>query len=128
MKDVNPWFSFLGILFFLIGAYAALHVAYNLTLQQYPQSGVLTINTSGMAPSFQRESDCTYSQIYYSEDGQTTRPPTDAEKRQSQMDTERCLRGIAETRREVMNQDIGVSALFLFVGAGLLLNRRFLRK
>lgn len=127
MKDVNPWFSFLGIFFFLIGAYAALHVAYNVTLPQYPQSGVLTINTTGMAPNFQRESDCTYNQIYYADNGQP-RPPTEAEKRQSQMDTERCLKGIAETRKEVMNQDISVAALFLFLGGGLLVARPFLRK
>lgn len=126
MKET--WLSFIALLFVLIGLYCAIHTAYNFTLPQYPQVGVLSINTSGNPPAVQRTSDCMYSQIYYEDDGKTLRAPTAGEKKQNQMDTQRCLRGISETRTAVKMSDINVSVLFLFVGLGLMFSPRFLKK
>ncbi len=88
----------------------------------------MAINTSGNPPAMQRESDCTYSQVYFEDDGKTQRAATAAEKRQNQMDRQRCLDGLAEVRAEVKRTDISVSALFLFVGLGLLLTPRYFKK
>lgn len=127
MKSYS-WFEFIGIFILLIGIYAAVHTAINFALPNYPQSGVLAINTSGSPFNIQRVSDCNYARLYYEPDGIILRQPTATEKKQDKMDKDRCLAGITELVQEVKMADISVSVLFLFVGLGLLFSTRFLKK
>ncbi len=128
MKDKDGrlrfWFSLLGVLLLLVGVYTILRVGINeAAFDKYPQGGVYPINFSGNAPIFQRESDCTYAQTYYDNNGNLRQPNTQ-EKKMSAQDKKRCLDGVADTRRTSEANDLSAAGFFLFVGAAFLLIRR----
>lgn len=109
------WIDFLAILFILIGIFAATRIAVNLSVfDKYPTTGVLPINFMSM-PYPVREQDCSYP--VYGPDGF----PIESETAKTQAT---CLEGVREARESAKINDISHSALFLFVGAGILYTRR----
>lgn len=125
----NSWILFVGVLLLLIGIYAFSRTIINMVaFPKYPNTGVLSMNFSGAPPYSQREEDCIYSRLYYKDDGQTTRPPTVEEKAQDTTDEKKCLSSVAEGRETAKVNDISQSTLFLFLGIGVLLFRKFFLK
>ncbi len=108
----------------LVGLYATIRTVVNLTFfEKYPSEGVLTISPF-MAPYGQREQDCLYSQTYYTQDGQKTRPPTAEEKQREKEQQSLCLSGLSEARKNAKVTDITQSATFLLLGTGVLIGRK----
>lgn len=131
MKEskTHAWITFIGVILFLVGVYAAVRTGINLTLfDKYPQTGVITLNFSGTPPYYQREQDCSYPRAYYSADGRITRQPTLEEKEQEKRDTQSCLEGVAEARQTAKINDISQSLLLLFLGVGVLVARKIFFK
>lgn len=122
----HPWITFIGIVLLLIGIFASVRTLYNTTMMAYPQSGVLYFNMSGMAPYYQRASDCIQNQPYYGADG-AVRESNAEEKKQQMLTQENCLKGVADAQHQAKTNDIGTSVFFLFLGVGVLLSRRFIR-
>jgi hypothetical protein len=120
----HSWILFIGIFLILIGVYAAGRTVINIVaFPKYPTTGVLSTSLMGFVPYEQREEDCMYVQTYYDEEG-NVRTSTDVEREQEQMNTDRCLDSIQSSRDAAKANDIGQSALFLFLGAGVLIARK----
>lgn len=114
----------------MIGAYSFVRILHiKARGVPYPSAGVMPSNLlfAGAFPSsFGRESDCNpYPTLYYEEDNKTTREPTEDEKMLEQKIQERCVQGFNEDRAKTRQYDRNLSAFLVFVGAGLVLSRRF---
>ena len=119
----------LGVIFFIIGLYGLVRVSVNmLALEKYPTSGVYSFGFFNAAPYYeQRESDCMYPMVYYKPDNMTTREPTKEEKERDENQQKVCLEGISQSRATSKADDIAQSLLFLFLGGGVLVSRRFIK-
>jgi hypothetical protein len=124
-SKTSVFFTFLAVFLLLIGVYATVRTAINVSaFKKYPTTGVLSIGVCGIAPYSQREEDCLYPQQYFTQDGKP-RSATEEEK-QFQKDQRRiCISGVTETRRTTRINDISTSFLFLFLGGGLLLTKKY---
>lgn len=114
----------------LIGMFAAGRTIVNIALfpHLYPQSGVLAINIGGQQPYYQRETDCNYPPtLSYDPSGKVAAPNPEQTKIDVQ-NKQNCLAGVTDTREQTKVNDIATSVLFLFVGFGLLVTRRFFFK
>lgn len=122
----NSWILFIGVILILIGSYALCRTLVNfVAFPKYPTTGVLTFNFSGYQAYSQREEDCSIPVTYYTEDGKSTRKPTDEEKEQDKISEQRCLSSVAEAREAAKVNDISQSSLFLFLGVGVIVFRKF---
>ena len=65
--------------------------------------------------------------IYYKNDGQTTREATREEKERDEHQEKVCLEGVRQSRATAKVDDIAQSLLFLFLGGGVLVTRRFIK-
>ena len=125
----NSWILCIGVLLLLIGIYALSRTIINIVaFPKYPTTGVISINFSGVSPYTQKEGDCTYLRMYYKDDNKTTRLPTEEEKAQENLEIKNCLASVTEVRDEAKVNDISQSTLFLFLGIGILLFRKFFLK
>ncbi|MBI2591045.1 MAG: hypothetical protein HYW33_04245 [Candidatus Blackburnbacteria bacterium] len=133
VSQASQWMAFFGALLTLIGLYGAgrmLHISTRGV--PYPSRGIFpdTILLPQNSTVTLRESECDpYPQVYYdySPDGkQTSRPATQEELDVQQQQTLRCINGFNEDRAKQKQYDKNQSAFLIFVGAGLLLSRRFL--
>lgn len=96
--------------------------------EKYPTIGIISINLSGVPPYSQSEDSCTYSRLYYTDDGRTVRPATPEENSQEKFDEASCLRSLSDARRDSKVNDISTAGLFLFLGLGsLIANKLFVR-
>lgn len=126
-SSAKIWIAFLGLLFLLLGIFAAARTAANIALfkDKYPQGGVVNLNFSGQPAYFSRESDCNYPPtVSYSPEGK----PMEASAEQKKIDEQNkanCLAGVKDARETARINDIATSVLFLFVGVGILTTRRF---
>jgi len=115
------WISFIGVIFLLLGIYASFRVILNLTMfAEYPTSGVLSV-LPGTTPPFYgpREEDCKMmipppAPI----PGDTTSMKDFAIQKQS------CFDSVKVAQEQAKVNDISQSALFLFLGAGVLYSRK----
>lgn len=115
------WMFFIAVILVLLGLYAGVRTAVNIAfIDKYPAGGVIPIYFGTYGPLYQREEDCTYTRLYYKDDGHTTRPATEEEKAQEAQDTKNCLNGVREARVSAKVNDISTSLLFLFLGLGTL--------
>ncbi len=124
------WVTFLGIFMLLIGIFAAGRTVINMYLfpTQYPQSGVLAVNIGGQQPYYQRESDCNYPPTPSYDSSGKMAPPSPEQTKIDNQNKSNCLAGVKDTREQTKINDIATSLLFLFVGFGLLVMRRFFFK
>lgn len=122
-SNISTWTSFIAVLFILVGLYGTFRTLTNLMFfDKYPQSGVLNLNFSGIPYYPQKESDCNYPVDYQNPE------MTDEQKtQQREMDQKNCIQGIVDVRESAKANDISQSALFLFLGVGLLAAKRILK-
>ena len=117
--------TFIAVILILIGFYASLRTLTNLIFfDKYPQQGVLAFNFSGVPYYPQREEDCSY-MPYLEIPGEVL----SEEQKQVRTENERhnCLIGVQESRVNAKINDISQSALFLFLGFGLLAAKRIFK-
>lgn len=128
-SKVASWMTVIGMLLLLVGIYATVRTGINFfAFPKYPQEGVLSFNFTGTPPYFQREQDCNYPIIYYEDNNSSKeRSATESEIKRDEETKRSCLQGVADQREAAKKNDISQSLLFLFLGAGLLVSRRFLR-
>lgn len=125
---MSSFVSFLAVLFLLLGVYVGLRTGLNiLTMKKYPTVGVLSGVNPFFPPYVQREEDCYYPTPYFSLDGKS-RPPTPEEKKMEEDQKKRCIDSVQAARDLAKTNDINTSVLFLFLGAGLLVSKRFILK
>lgn len=115
----------------MIGAFAAVRFALNITtMDQYPVQGVLPVSLSltPNTPYPQRPEDCTYTPMYYSADGQSSREPNEVERKTDEENQSRCLDSLAFNRQVAQRTDMATAAFFLLLGLGLLATMPFYRR
>lgn len=122
------WITFIGLVFLLLGIYATIRTVVNIALfEKYPTTGVVTFNLSGLPPYFPREQDCYYPftpQPVPVDPSLSESPSTGDAKSQQDQQQKICLEGVKEARDMVKVNDITQSALFLFLGVGILASRK----
>lgn len=124
------WITFFGVLLVLLGIYAAVRTAVNIKLfsDRYPQSGVINTSLFGQPVYYQRETDCNFPFTpVVSPNGELTQPSLDQIKIDKQ-NKDNCLTGVKDAREQAKLNDISVSTLFIFIGLGILLSRKFFYK
>lgn len=116
------WITFIGLIMLLVGIYGSVRTVLNFTLfPKYPTSGA--INLTGTPFYFgPREEDCMYI---------SSPPPmmgTDAKAAATETEIQKknCLAGVKSAQEQAKVNDIGQSALFLFLGVGILASRKYL--
>ena len=95
--------------------------------KKYPTTGVMpTLQMFGGMPYSQREEDCTMmsAQPYFKPDGQP-RAATSDEKLLAEQQKNSCISGVVQARDAAKVNDISSSLLFLFLGLGVLIGKRF---
>lgn len=127
-SKTNAFISLLGLLLLLLGIYASVRTGINFVFfEKYPTTGVLSIGSAffGAMPS-PREEDClmNYPQTYFDNEGQP-RPATSEEKEREEQQKKACISGVEQAREVAKINDISHSLLFLFLGAGVLIGRRY---
>jgi hypothetical protein len=125
---VYPWITFIAIVLLLLGIFGTARTVINMVaFDKYPSTGVYAF--SFMMPGFygQREQDCTYPQTYFTPDGKP-RTPSKEEKEQEKIIKQNCLDGVREAREQAKVNDVSQSMLFLTLGIGLLVTRRFISR
>lgn len=124
------WVTFIGFILVLLGVYGSLRTAINLTLfARYPATGVYVLNFMGMPYYQQREEDCeNIPTIYPPSDVQI--PIEDFSKEESIKDQEKqklfCLGTVKDSRQQAKINDISQSLLFLFLGTGVMVSRKYI--
>ncbi len=114
----------------LIGVFAAIRTVANIYVfpTAYPQAGALALSLGGQQPYYQKESDCNYPPTpSYDPAGKMIAPSAEQTKIDGQ-NKANCLAGVKDSREQAKVNDIATSAMFLFVGFGLLVMRRFFFK
>lgn len=125
----NAFISLLGLLLLLFGIFMTVRTGVNLAFfKKYPTTGVLSIGSAffGGMPYSQREEDCmmSYPQIYFNDKGQS-RPATNDEKKMEVQQKKLCISGVEQAREASKINDISTSLLFVFLGAGVLIGKRY---
>lgn len=115
--------SVLALIFLLLGIYGSVRTALNFYLfEKYPSGGVFSFNNYYS----EREEDCAYPMTYYGMEGEP-RPATSDEERMAAEQKELCLSRVAKSREQAKVNDVSVSLLYLFLGAGIFIGKRYLR-
>jgi hypothetical protein len=111
----------------LIGIYASLRTMINMKFfDKYPTAGVLTLSFV-YPPYYPKEEDCFYSQPYFDEKGKI-RKATIEELSSEKIAQQRCVNDVKNTRENTKMNDINMSTFFLFLGAGILITKKFFFK
>ena len=127
---VRSWIIFISVVLILLGTYGLLRTVINtLVFEKYPTSGVIHLEILSQAPTYNaRESDCYYypqaQPPSYDSNGNPIFPQEDPNTKLQQ---ENCIKGQAEDRYFAKVNDISKSALFLFLGIGLLLSLKYFK-
>jgi len=119
--------ALIGLVLLLVGIYASVRTTINLIFfEKYPVNGVLTINIGAYPPYYsQREEDCQYPMSYFTPNGEP-RPATDDEKSYEKKQLEICLSGVAQARESAKINDVSMAGLFLLLGIGVLVGKRYI--
>ena len=125
---MHSFVPFISVIFLLLGVYVGLRTGLNmLTMKKYPTVGVMSGLNPFFPPYAQRDEDCYFPTPYFSPDGQS-RQPSQEEKKMEQDQKKRCLDGVQAARDLAKTNDINTAILFLFLGAGLLVSKKFILK
>ena len=132
-SKVSSWMFLLGALLLLMGLYGffrTVHINYRQV--PYPAAGVFpaTFILPGVTTYYSRESECEpYPQLYFDIDNmgkQVSREATEDEIRVQEENKARCINGFEEDRAKQKQRDKNQVGFLVFVGAGLILSRRFI--
>ncbi len=123
---VNSIVSFIGLILLLLGIFATVKTGVNLVFfKKYPTYGVLSLNFMGMPPFMSREEDCLiFPQTYFNQAG-APRVASDDEKRMEKLQKEMCIGAVKQNRESAKINDISTSLLFLFLGVGVLVGKKY---
>lgn len=129
-SKTHPFISLLGLLLLLLGVYMTVRTCTNfIFFKKYPTTGVMPVMPfyGGGMPYSQREDDCYmyYPQTYFKPDG-LPRTATIDEKKMEEQQKKSCLSGVEQARETAKVNDISSSLLFVFLGLGVLIGKRFL--
>lgn len=128
-SKVNSFISLLGLILLLLGIFMSVKTGINLAFfDKYP-----TMGSTSLAPIFfggmpysQREEDCMiYPQIYTKMSGEP-RAATEDEKKMEEVQKQSCINSVIQARETAKINDISTSLLFLFLGLGVLIGRRYI--
>jgi len=129
-KKPNVWITLIGFILLLVGIYGSVRTAVNIVaLPKYPSISVFTLGFMGgfYGP---REEDCVSMPFYGIDTINSGKSLTDEEKKnmkeQEKKQQESCISAAVQTRYQTKVNDISQSVLFLFLGGGVLLVRRYL--
>lgn len=124
--NLGSFVAFVAALFLLIGLYASVRIGINLNMykNKYPTTGVLNLSLTGQPPFIQREEDCSNPMTYYTSDGKP-RPATKEDKDSEKVQQQVCINSVKATRDATKINDINTALFFLFLGAGLLIVKKF---
>ncbi len=115
--------SVLALIFLLLGIYGSVRTALNFYLfEKYPSGGVFSFNNY----YGEREEDCAYPMTYYGMEGKP-RPATTDEEKAAIEQKELCLSRVTKSREQAKVNDVSISLLYLFLGAGIFIGKRYLR-
>lgn len=121
-KQLPQTVSIVALVFLLIGIFAILRTVSNFLLfEKYPNNGVLSFGFN----YGQREEDCHYPMTYFDFEGK----PRSATTEEQQIADEQkaiCLDSVKNSRQMAKINDISVSLFFIFLGAGVLVGKRYL--
>jgi len=124
----NSFISLIGLLLLLLGVYMSVRTSANfIFFKKYPTTGVMPAMTfmGGGMPYSQREEDCTmYPPTYFKPDGQP-RIATSDEKKAEEQQKKSCISGVEQARETAKVNDISSSLLFIFLGVGVLVGKRY---
>ena len=128
-SKTNAFISLIGLFLLLMGIFMTVRTGVNLIFfKKYPTTGIMAIATPffGGMPYSQREEDCMmYPQMYYKPDGQP-RTATADEKKMEEQQKKSCVSGVEQSREAAKINDISSSLLFVFLGLGVLIGKRFI--
>lgn len=112
------WISFIGLILLLIGIYGSARTILNLALfPKYPTAGAISLNLSGFSSySGPREEDCMY----------MSPPPMGESPLFMENQKLSCISSVKASQEQAKMNDISQSALFLFLGIGILKSRKYL--
>lgn len=112
--------SLLGLILLLIGIYGGARTIVNMKFfEKYPTTGIYS-----MYGYMEREEDCEYPMTYSTPDGKN-RPATDEEKEAEMKQKEICLSRVTSSRANARVNDVSMSLLFVLLGAGVLLSKKY---
>lgn len=121
-NKISYFVSVLALIFLLLGIYGSVRTILNFKLfEKYPNGGVLSFNNY----FGEREEDCSYPMPYFTMEGQA-RPATPEEEKMAAEQKELCLSRVAKSRETAKVNDISISLLYLFLGAGIFVGKRYL--
>ena len=127
-SKANAFISLIGLFLLLMGVFMTVRTGVNLAFfKKYPTTGVMTVAMPffGGMPYSQREEDCMmYPQTYYKPDGQP-RAATADEKIMAEQQKKSCISGVEQARDAAKINDISSSLLFIFLGLGVLIGKKF---
>lgn len=129
----NAWVTLIGLVLTLIGIYGSARTVVNLVaFPKYPTAGVLTFNFMGSGMYYPREEDCMMQVgmdiVPYPGETALTLSAEDKSlrKEQEKKQQEICLSGVVVAREQAKVNDMSQSLLFLFLGGGVLVARKYL--
>ncbi len=142
-RKPNAWITLIGFVLLLIGLYSSIRTAVNLIVfPKYPTVSVLSFGSAGFYGP--REEDCMIYPPPFTDEivatGNTSINvglETIEEKKQlmeqkkmmedqAKKQQEACISGAVQMREQTKVNDISQSLLFLFLGGGVLLVRKYL--
>ncbi|GAB4218736.1 MAG: hypothetical protein Fur009_1230 [Candidatus Microgenomates bacterium] len=130
-KNDNNWpnkiINFLGWLILLLGIYATIKTSFNFIYfkNKYPTDPVLGPNFS--YPKYEEECYEQFNYPLYNEKG-LPREPDKAEEKIRRENIKNCLKKIEKNRELTKQNDIWTSFMLIFIGAGILVTKRFYLK
>lgn len=118
---MDKFILFVGVLSILLGLFSAFRVGINYKLYpgKYPTTGLFNPGYYG-----QREEDCLYPTGPYLDAKSLPRNQTAEEMKIEQLNQERCLSQVLESRRTTEIGDLTTVAFFLFIGLGVLASKK----
>ena len=130
-KKPNVWITLIGFLLILVGIYGSVRTAVNIVaLPKYPSISIFTLGSMGgfYGP---REEDCLMGMgifpPYPTEVGKSiSEEDKKLMKEQEKKQQEACINSAIQAREQTKVNDISQSLLFLFLGGGVLLVRKYL--
>lgn len=133
----NAWITFIGFLLLLTGVYASMRTAINFAV--FPKYPTVSVLSFGMSTIYgPREEDCIVypppftdeitisSETSVMESKQIVEEKKKMAEDQAKKQQEACISATVQARNQTKVNDISQSLLFLFLGGGVLLVRKYL--
>lgn len=126
-KTPYGWVTLIGLVLLLLGVYGAVRTVVNLAVfPKYPTNSVYSIPFGSVPYYGPREEDCTTMPGPFLTDTSVKELNEEALEKEQEQSKQACLSGVVQAREQAKVNDISQSALFLFLGGGILISRKWL--